>query len=70
MLKKIVYINVGGHNMNKIDIKKLDNGKYELYIDGKRACVGNLAAVVATLNVNLGVFDEYVKKDKTRANRD
>lgn len=51
--------------MNKVDIKKVGDNKYELYIDGKRACVGNLAAVVATLNANLGVFDAYVKKDKT-----
>ena len=44
--------------MNYINIVKLPNedDKYELFIDKKRACRGNLAAVVATINANLSSF--------------
>lgn len=44
--------------MDFINIIKLPNeeDKYELFIDNKRACRGNLAAVVATINVNLPSF--------------
>ena len=49
--------------MNKIDIQKIEDGKYALFIDGKRACVGNLAAVVATINVNIHPIYDYTPKD-------
>lgn len=44
--------------MDFINIIKLPNeeDKYELFIDNKRACRGNLAAIVATINVNLPSF--------------
>ena len=44
--------------MNFINIVKLPNedNKYELFIDRKRACRGNLAAIVATINANLLYF--------------
>ena len=62
--------------MNFINIIKLQNedDKYELFIDRKRACRGNLAAIVATINANLLYFskkynidndvDNMVKKEK------
>ena len=46
--------------MNFINIIKLQNedDKYELFIDRKRACRGNLAAIVATINANLLYFSK------------
>lgn len=52
--------------MDFVNIVKVpdEHDKYELYIDGKRACRGNLAAVVATINVNLPSFQKDLEKRK------
>lgn len=51
--------------MNFINIIKLQNedDKYELFIDRKRACRGNLAAIVATINANLLYFSKKYNID-------
>ena len=42
--------------MKRIRIEQLGDGKFELYIDGKLACRGNIKAIETVINSNLGAF--------------